>query len=84
MKKFLTISPSSNRKDWIIWINDNIQIYRDSKENCGFGYHDQFKEYGILEDGIFIKCFCLNHITICWCDGQTYRKKYHIPHYWEE
>ena len=84
MKKFITISPSSNRKNWIIWINNKLQIFRDTKEKYGFGYHDQYKEYGILEEDVFTKSFCLNHIMICWCDGQTYRRKHKIPHYWED
>ena len=85
MKKFITTAHTNTWNKWMFWIGDFCQIYRDPKEHNGFGYCDQYKKYGILEDGVFIKCFCLNHIIICWCDGEKYRKKYNIPYdNWDE
>lgn len=85
MKKFITAAHTNTWSKWMFWIGDFCQIYRDPEDHLGFGYHDSYKEYGILEDDIFIKGFCLNHIMIHWCDGEKYRKKYNIPHEnWDE
>jgi len=85
MKKFITTVRSNTWRKWIIWIGDFCQIYRDPNVRLGFGYYDSYKEDGILEDDVFIKSFCLNHIMICWCGGDKYRKKYNISRVnWDE
>ena len=85
MKKFITISHHSTWHKWMIWIGNFCQVFRDPKDCLGFGYYDLYKEDGILEDGVFIKRFCLNHIMICWCDGEKYRKKHNIQYdNWDE
>ena len=85
MKKIITAARNNTWNKWMFWIGDFCQIYRDPKEHFGFGYCDSYKEYGILEDGTFIKSFCFNHIIICWCGGEKYREKYNIPRdNWDE
>ena len=78
MKKLISGCHGNTLHKWVFWIGNFGQIFRDPKSHYGFGYHDEYKEEGILEDGVFTKCFCLNHIMICWCDGEIYRKKYCI------
>ena len=85
MKKIITTARNNTWNKWMFWIGDFCQIYRNPKEHFGFGYCDSYKEYGILEDGTFIKSFCFNHIIICWCGGKKYREKYNIPRdNWDE
>ena len=85
MKKIITTARNNTWNKWMFWIGDFCQIYRDPKEHFGFGYCDSYKEYGILEDGTFIKSFCFNHIIIYWCGGEKYREKYNIPRdNWDE
>lgn len=51
---------------WLLWIGDLCQIGYDKNSKKEYGYHNNLKEYGIYEEGTFIKVFCFGRFWICW------------------
>lgn len=61
----------------IKWIfNGKAQIGYDRTDKSVWGYHNQYKEEGIAEEGVYIKLFGLGKAWICWCPWEVYRVKY--------
>ena len=66
--KFFTFLKTSF--GWLLWFGDLCQIGYDQNGEKAWGYHNNYKEYGIRENGTFEKIFCCGKYWICWDEYQ--------------